>query len=875
MDDTVLKIALAGLLHDIGKLAEDGMHVIPEFLDGNADLYQPFFNNNYTHRHAVYTAAFIDHIEKLLPNKFNKTGWGLNDPFINLAAGHHKPETPLQWIIAMADRISSGWDRNNFDIAYNQVIAWQDYRKTRLLPIFESLLKDEEERKHYTYRYPLQELNPQTIFPLPYKEAVPENDEEARNEYKKLFDDLIFALEKLRHKDLNMELWLEHLDSLLLIFTSMIPAARAGKVTPDVSLYDHCRSVSALSSALYLYHRDTGSLTATEIRNYDHKKFLLIGGDFYGIQDFIFSDSGEAGKSRAKILRGRSFAVSLYCELAAHMLCRRIGLPSTSLLLNAAGKFTIISPNTQQAKEAILEVESKINSWLMSISFGENAIGISTVDASPEDFVSHKFLLLWEALTKKMAERKFRKFSLDEFGGAVTGYLDEFQNDLNPPLCPYCGKRPSSPAAEGFGGKDNNKSMCRICRDHIFLGTNLVKESRIAVTSKDANIFDNADKLLSPIFDEYQVAFISGGLNRLAASGDLYKYWDIAIDESGELSKEVTARFLGGYVPQFCDEDRYDDRILMGEKSVKKKEQLIDNIRERNPKSFEHIATKAINFKANGEKVEYCGIQALGILKADVDQLGLLMACGLCENEFTISRLATLSRQLHFFFAVYLPHLLKTDPLLRFQDIYTVFAGGDDLFLIGPWNRMIDLSEWLRSRFADYTCHNDQLHFSAGISIQKPNIPLNKLAQDAEAALESAKAGNPEKNERGNCINIFGETATWDEFLELRRIGHRLRDWHEEKLINNAMIYRLNTFIGLANMEKEILKEENIRLEDMEYLKWPAYFRYSTERNIGRQLKDENDKRKAKDEFAIAAQWLKDYGSRLKIALWDVIYNNR
>jgi CRISPR-associated protein Csm1 len=873
MDDTVLKIALAGLLHDIGKLAEDGMYVSPEFLDGNAHLYQPFFNSNYTHRHAVFTAAFIDHIEKFLPSKFNKAGWGLGDPFINLAAGHHTPVTPLQWIVAMADRISSGWDRNNFESDYNQAIAWQNYRKTRLLPIFESLLKDEKERKHYAYRYLLKELNPQNIFPLPYKEAVPENDEVARKEYKKLFDDLIFALEKLRHKDLNLELWLEHLDSLLLIFTSMIPAARAGKVTPDVSLYDHCRSVSALSSALYLYHRDTGSLTTTEIRDYDQKKFLLIGADFYGIQDFIFSDSGEAGKSRAKILRGRSFAVSLYCELAADMLCRRIGLPSTSLLLNAAGKFTIISPNTQQAKEAILEVESKINSWLMSISFGENAIGISTVDASPDDFVPHRFLPLWESLTKRMAERKFHKFSLDEFGGAVSGYLDEFQNDLNPPLCPYCGKRPSSPEAEGYGDKDNDKSMCRICRDHIFLGTNLVRKIRIAVTSKEADIYDADDKLLAPIFDEYQVAFTSGVLNRLAASGDLYKYWDIAIDESGELSKEVTARFLAGYVPLFREEDRYYDRILRGKKSEKKKEQLIEDIRDRNPKSFEHIAATAMNIKTSTDGVEYCGIQAMGILKADVDQLGLLMACGLGENEFTISRLATLSRQLHFFFAVFLPHLLKTKH--QFQDVYTVFAGGDDLFLIGPWNRMIDLAAWLRSRFADYTCHNDQIHFSAGISIQKPNIPLNKLAKDAEDALEKAKAGNPEKAERGNCINVFGETATWDEFLELRRIGNRLRNWREKELINNAMIYRLNAFIGLANMEKEILKEESIRLEDMEYLKWPAYFRYSTERNIGRQLKDEIEKRKAKDEFGVAAKWLKEYGSLLKIALWDVIYNNR
>lgn len=50
----------------------------------------------------------------------------------------------------------------------------------------------------------------------------------------------------------------------------------------------------------------------------------LIGGDFYGIQNFIFSDSGEAGKHRSKILRGRSFAVSLLCELTADMICRKI-----------------------------------------------------------------------------------------------------------------------------------------------------------------------------------------------------------------------------------------------------------------------------------------------------------------------------------------------------------------------------------------------------------------------------------------------------------------------------------------------------------------------------------------------------------------------
>ncbi len=75
MDETIYKIAIAGYLHDIGKFAERAnFNVSQEFLNNNADLYQPYIKeqNRHTHRHAVYTAAFIDHIEKLLPKQFNK-----------------------------------------------------------------------------------------------------------------------------------------------------------------------------------------------------------------------------------------------------------------------------------------------------------------------------------------------------------------------------------------------------------------------------------------------------------------------------------------------------------------------------------------------------------------------------------------------------------------------------------------------------------------------------------------------------------------------------------------------------------------------------------------------------------------------------------
>lgn len=867
MDDTVMKVALAGLLHDIGKFAKEGMHVDPEFINNHRQLYQPCYNEQFTHEHVLYTAAFIDNIEKLLPRELNKANWGMNDPFINLAAGHHKPQTELQWILAMADRLSSGYDRDNFE-KYNQAIAPKDYRQTRLLSLFESLLHDDDDKKVAAskHRYPLHQLNPRSIFPSRNGEINAAAEAQAKAEYKALFDDFVASLEKLLHKEENIALWLEHLESLLLIYTSMIPAARAGRIVPDVSLYDHSRAVAALAVALYLYHRDTNTMNTDSICDSAKQKFCLIGGDFYGIQDFIFSEGGEAGKHRSKILRGRSFAVSLLCELAGDMICRETGLPPSSVLLNVAGKFTIIAPNTQAVKNAVVNVQNKINDWLITKTMGENTFGISMIEAAPADFESGRFHLLYERLSDQMGENKYKKFNPDKYAGVIEGYLDTFNNELNQVICPYCGKRPSSLAAEKLKKNKTDKSLCSICRDHIFLGENIVKKTRIAVTTVDAGIKGDDTKLIEPLFGKYQVAFVDGELNKLAREGLLLKYWDISIDSDGNIAKDITARFINGYVPIYDREDFYDDRILEGKKTESKKEGLIEEMDEGRPKTFSHLACKAMNPSANGAK-KFTGIQALGILKADVDHLGVLMTCGISEKNFTISRLATLSRQMNFFFVVYLPHLLKTNP--DFRDVYTIFAGGDDLFLIGPWNRMLDLSEFLKDRFAEYVCHNPDIHFSAGISLQKANTPLIKMAEDAETALSASKNGGR------NRLTVFGETVTWEDFSRLHEIVKNIEKWRDEKLINNAMLFRINRFIQMVADEKALMKENEILIEDMEPLKWRSLLSYNAERNIGKNIKDEAKRVAAKKEFEKMAGWLNEHGSSLKIAIWDIIYNNR
>ena len=860
MDETILKVAISGFMHDIGKFAQEGLFVSEDFLNRHADLYQPFFNEQHTHRHAVYTAAFIDHIEKLLPKAFNRANWGLEDPFINLAAGHHKPKTPLQWIVAMADRISSGWDRKGFE-EYNQAITPSAYRKTRLLSLFETISVEEtgRESEQRMYSYRLSPVSPVSIFPEQKSKIESTSDDQARKEYKSLFEQFIFDLERLMHREESIALWFEHFDSLMMIYTSCIPAARAGKIVPDVSLYDHSRVTSALAVALFLYHHQTNTLSAEQIQGSDDNKFLIIKGDFSGIQSFIFNEGGEAGRGRSKILRGRSFSVSLFSELAADMLLKKIGLPCTSVVLNAAGNFTIIAPNIPEAHEAVLSCEKTANDWLLEITYGESSLGFSSLEASPKDFLEGRFVDLWDRLGMISEKKKTQKIPLDRLG-VVRNYLDTFRNDLNRPMCPFCGKRASDTNLEGSAFAGERQSICRVCRDHIFLGQRLTRENRLAITTTDADIKGD-NKLLEPIFGVYQVAFIGGGLKEMARSGKLLKYWDVSTEGDGSLPRDVTVKNIGGYVPLYREEDLYDERYLEGEKSEDRKLERLE-IKLGEVKTFEHIACKALNAD---EDESWCGLQAIGVLKADVDHLGHIMSCGMKKHQYTVSRLAALSRQLNLFFTVFIPHLLKTDE--RFNDIYTVFAGGDDLFLIGPWNRIIEFVVVLRERFSSYVCGNPEIHFSAGISLHKPYTPIQKLSLSTEAALEQAKV------ER-NSITLFSETAVWNDFLEISDIRETLKEWTDNGTINNAMLYRLNAFIPLASRERRLNKRSVIGLEDMECLKWRALFAYTVERNTGKGLKKE-EKEKAVNEVSRVAEWLSTYGSGIKIALWDVLYNKR
>lgn len=870
MDENVLKINGAGYFHDVGKLVDrDELQVSESYIRNNADIYQPFYNGRHTHPHGLLTAAFIEQYRDILPAGFNSGSWGTGDSFINLAACHHKPETPLQWVVSIADRLSSGWDRKEFEDDYNQQVDFRDYKKTRMVPLLEKISPNPEHDRisaKYDYAYPLEALGPLSVFPYGGADPSQKSNAEARDEYKELFRDFIRELALLGQREGNIELWFENFDSLLMKYASCVPAARAGKVIPDVSLYDHCRSTASLATAIYLFHRENGSLTADAIKKQDDPKFLIILGDFFGIQDFILKTSGDLRKLRSKLLRGRSFTVSLLCELAADMLCREAGLPFSSVVLNAAGKFTIIAPNISSTTSAIKKVTSQINGWLTKIAFGQSAIGFAHVEASAKDFIRGGFTGIRDRLQQKMERQKLNRIDLDNYGGVASDYLDSFNNKLSSPLCPLCGKRPSDPEVENTAYIRDVGSACKICRDHVYIGASIVKKDNLAVYTASSRPANTENSLMAPIFDHYQIGFYhSADTGKMMNSGGKLREWDISLISDSKWKTRIARKFINAYIPVYDESDMEDDRYLLGDKSEEKTLELIDAIKEGQPKTFGHISALALAPRPDNPD-KFSGVDALGVIKADVDNLGALMTCGLQKGALTVSRLATLSRQINFFFGLYLPYLLQTNK--QFNNIYTVFAGGDDLFLIGPWNAIVELSRTLSDDFANYVCHNVNVHFSAGIVFRKANTPVDQMAETAEKELGLSK-------ERGkDRVSMFDQTVTWKQISELSQIRQTLMNWRSEGLINNAMLYRLNELMEMAGKEK-LLGKSVTRIADLACTKWRSQLAYTVERNVAREISGEARREKVANIHVQLAQWLMKYGSELKIPVWELLYSIR
>lgn len=169
------------------------------------------------------------------------------------------------------------------------------------------------------------------------------------------------------------------------------------------------------------------------------------------------------------------------------------------------------------------------------------------------------------------------------------------------------------------------------------------------------------------------------------------------------------------------------------------------------------------------------GVAWLGVLRMDVDSLGQVFREGLGQDA-TISRMSTLSESLRLFFEAWVPRRCRAyNAPGDHPKLYLIYAGGDDLFVVGAWSALPELARQIRADFQEFV-GGQHLTLSGGIAIEHQKFPLYQLAESARHALdEQAKTyRHPDGGRQKDAICFLQTPLGWERFDALRQWRDRL-----------------------------------------------------------------------------------------------------
>ncbi|RDE79573.1 type III-A CRISPR-associated protein Cas10/Csm1 [Haemophilus parahaemolyticus] len=660
----------------------------------------------------------------------------------------------------------------------------------KLFSLFEHINQEIEKSQFF---YDFKPLSPNSIFPTKDVKGT---------DFSILWQQFVKAVENdipISHRN-NLSLWLDHFDTAMQCFTCNLPSPYSN----EISFYDFTKAVAAFAVALADEKADK------------ENPFLLIQGDFFGIQDFIFSGGSESNKGAAKILRGRSFQVSLFTELAALNILNACKLPTTSQMMNAAGKFLIVAPNTAEVKNAINQVQTELNQWFIKETYGLIGLGIAIQPAKSSEFEQANYEKLVKKLFENLEEQKLKRLDLTDTTQSVQEV--EYPNGV-------CKMNSFFPAQMG-------KEYSLISEDQIKIGEMLAKKQRIIIADINAEINHQYETqiLKLPIFG-FKVIFTNSREDTKEFGYpvkllQIYRFWDFSLpkDTNTPIWNGYARRYINAYVP--FNEER---KIV----------------------AFEDIQTKD-----EGQK-------ALMTLKGDVDNLGTIFQKGI--KPANIAKMAALSRQMNQFFSLWLPaYCAENSP-----NMYTVFAGGDDFFLIGPWHSTQKVAYAMQHAFARYVAENPEIHFSVGMVMSKSNIPVPRLGDLAEEALEKSKGidkGEKVSTAEGkNAVTIFNRSVKWADWKQLCDLEEEIHRLAETYKVSTSYLYSLIRLCEQAADEKNI-----------ESTMWRSRFYYRTARYVTDKLPKEN-RNKALSEMSISLgdKGIGSYKLNFAIPLTNYFYQKR
>lgn len=625
-----------------------------------------------------------------------------------------------------------------------------------------------------------------------------------REDYQRLWEP--FEEETRALKGLKPEAFVEGLLAILLRHCWCVPASTVDE--PDVSLYDHAVTTAAFACAL---------LAGGDAVPAGQPALALVGGDVSGIQDYIFDLRQERVKGGSRLLRARSFEIQLLSEATARHLLEAADLPITQRILDAGGRFLLLLPNEPAVLRAVEAAAVRVEGWCFERYEGRLAMVVTgPVVAHEEQFDRHELPATWgrlEAASRAAKQRKHQRWL--RAGGdwnpdraILSADYDAFREGNG---CGACGVRPAL--------DDDENGLCRGCGRLARVGRVLPHAARLAWCRSRA---------------------VGGGGAALDFFGDA-----LSVSCLREQDPDPRDPFL---IQGLGDAWRPGQGLRQAIHFLPRKG-------DGEPKTFEDLAAEGFR-SIRGERR---GVPHLAMLKMDVDGMGEVFREGL-GDDWSIGRLATMSRMLDTFFSRGLHRILAAG----FPSSYTVFAGGDDLCIVGPWDKTFALAPAIRAEFARFTGGNPALHLSAGLALAASGLPVPAMADEAEAALACAKA------EGKNRVRVYGTTVPWSEWalvedwIAFLDKGLQQRDDDPKRGLSRGLIRSLFWF-----RDRALAGEGRVRLTDSP---WRAQLRYQLARNVAA---DDRPLRERLEKLAGFGSGAASTWRLLRVPVSHVLYRHR
>lgn len=522
-----------------------------------------------------------------------------------------------------------------------------------------------------------------------------------------------------------------HINSLLQMMRSLwsyVPSSTDKHQLVDISLYDHARTTAAIASAIYDYFE------AENICDYQKELFDNAAKEFYNKNVFLMLSFDMSGI--------QNFIYNISGQKALKSLRAR------SLYLDLLMAFI---------SDQLLEKLALSRANLLYSGGGHAYLILANTDKTK------KVILDFEQELKSWCLEKFKiDLYINLVYTEVSGHDLMNQNGHYRDIYRRLSKLTTANKVNRYTTADililnrsssENERECQEC-----------KRSDLLVEGREiCEICNSLQELSSDLIEQDIFVIASKGLVELPFGKKLSV---LSLSDAEKLKREDNGALLYSKNISRTGQD-YMTRIDMGDYTF--------------CSDFHELLLKNEN-----------GINRLGVLRADVDNLGQAFVNGIPDAYLSISRTASFSRLMSDFFKNYINHLLQEHQ----YKINVIYAGGDDLFMIGVWQDILNFSLILKKKFDEFT--QNKLTLSAGIGLYREKFPVARMAMltgELEDAAKDYRESLDSPYPTKNAIALFDSSRvfSWQtlEFDILEKLAFITEKFEMFDDTGKAFIYRL------------------------------------------------------------------------------------